>query len=26
MLDLDGVYHEDLTPAKVEALLGGLKK
>jgi NADH-quinone oxidoreductase subunit E len=26
MLDLDGTYHEDLTPAKVEALLGGLKK
>ena len=26
MIDLDGVYHEDLTPEKVEKLLGGLKK
>ena len=25
-IDLDGVYHEDLTPEKVEKLLGGLKK
>lgn len=26
MIDVDGVYHEDLTPAKVETILGGLKK
>ncbi|MBI5363620.1 MAG: NAD(P)H-dependent oxidoreductase subunit E [Planctomycetes bacterium] len=26
MIDVDGVYHEDLTNAKVDALLGGLKK
>lgn len=26
MIDVDGVYHEDLTNEKVDALLGGLKK
>jgi NADH-quinone oxidoreductase E subunit len=25
MIDLDGVYHEDLTPEKVEKILGGVK-
>jgi len=25
MTDLDGVYHEDLTPEKVEKILGGVK-
>ena len=25
MFDLDGVYHEDLTPEKVDAILGGLQ-
>ncbi|MBK7874452.1 MAG: NAD(P)H-dependent oxidoreductase subunit E [Planctomycetes bacterium] len=26
MIDVDGVYHEDLTNEKVDAILGGLKK
>jgi len=25
MFDLDGVYHEDLTPEKIDAILGGLQ-
>ncbi len=26
MIDVDGVYHEDLTTEKVDSILGGLKK
>jgi len=25
MFDLDGVYHEDLTPEKAEKILGGVR-
>ena len=25
MFDLDGVYHEDLTPERVDEIIGGLK-